>query len=214
MNAAVSHAYSQNYNQVRLVQSPSHIRSFVLYAKSGFTLREPLFLIQGNASNKNFNIKNLEVNKVETDNDVLECNKLCMQAHGFTREGELRQAMSQGVAIEIKSEGEIRGYSAGLGLFGHSIASSNDVLKALITGSTGITGPGFFVPAKNREIILWLLEQGFRTQWPVNLMSMGPYTDPTLPFLPFLAYRFYLPFNFCHICYFANISVNHLELVC
>ena len=188
MNAAVSYARSQNYDQIRLVQSPSHIRSFVLYTKSGFTLREPLFLMQGNVSNKNFDIKDLELHKVETDIDVLECNKLCIQVHGFTREGELRQAMSQGVAIEIEKEGEIQGYSAGMGLFGHSIASSNDVLKVLIAGSLGITGPGFFVPAKNREIIMWLLEQGFRIQWPANLMTLGPYMDPTLPFLPSLAY--------------------------
>jgi hypothetical protein len=188
MNTVVSYAHSQNYDKIRLVQSPSHIRSFVLYTKSGFTLREPLFLMQGNVSNKNFDIKALELHKVKTDKDVLECNKLCIQAHGFTREGELRQAMSQGVAIEIEKEGEIQGYSAGTGLFGHSIASSNDVLKAIIAGSLGITGPGFFVPAKNREIVMWLLEQGFRIQWPANLMTLGPYMDPTLPFLPSLAY--------------------------
>ena len=102
--------------------------------------------------------------------------------------GELCQAMSQGVAIEIEKEGEIQGYSAGMGLFGHTIASSNDDLKALIAGSLGITGPGFFVPAKNREIVMWLLEQGFRIQWPANLMTLGPYVEPTLPFLPSLAY--------------------------
>ncbi len=41
-------ALTQAHNgQIRLVQSPSHIRSFGLYTKSGFTLREPLFLMQG-----------------------------------------------------------------------------------------------------------------------------------------------------------------------
>lgn len=188
MNTAVSYAYGQNYDQIRLVQSPSHIRSFVLYTKSGFTLREPLFLMQGNVSNENLPTEDFKLHKVETDEDVLECNKLCMQAHGFMREGELRQAMSQGVAIEIEKEGEIQGYSAGMGLFGHTIASSNGDLKALIAGSLGITGPGFFVPAKNREIVMWLLEQGFRIQWPANLMTLGPYVEPTLPFLPSLAY--------------------------
>jgi predicted N-acetyltransferase YhbS len=188
MKAVVSHAYSQNYDQVRLVQSPSHIRSFVLYTKSGFTLREPLFLMQGNLSNENLDINDLKLHKVETDEDILECNKLCTRAHGFAREGELHQAISQGVAIEIEREGKIRGYSAGLGLFGHSIASSNDDLKALIAGSFGITGLGFFVPAKNREIVMWLLEQGFRIQWPANLMTLGPYEEPTIPFLPSLAY--------------------------
>jgi len=188
MDAAISHAYSQNCNQVRLVQSPSHIRSFVLYTKSGFTLREPLFLMQGNPINENQNLKGLELHKVETDKDIMECNKLSIRAHGFTREGELRQAMGQGVAIKIDQGGTIHGYSAGLGLFGHSVASSNENLKALIAGSSVITGPGFFVPARNREIVTWLLEQGFRIQWPANLMTLGPYVEPTIPFLPSLAY--------------------------
>ena len=188
MDAVKAHAYSQNYDQIRLVQSPSHIRSFVLYTKSGFTLREPLFLITGNASNENPNIKELELCKVETDEDVLKCNELCLRAHGFIREGELRQAMSQGVAIKIEKRGKIRGYSAGIGLFGHSVASSNEDLRALIAGSPVITGPGFFVPARNREIIMWLLEQGFRILWPGNLMTLGPYEEPTMPFLPSLAY--------------------------
>ena len=188
MDAAIAHAYSQNYDQVRLVQSPSHIRSFVLYTKSGFTLREPLFLITGNALNENPNTKDLELRKVETDEDILKCNELCLRAHGFTRDGELRQAMSQGIAIEIEKKGEIRGYSAGLGLFGHSVAYSNEDLKTLIAGSSVITGPGFFVPARNRDIIIWLLEQEFKIQWPANLMTLGPYEVPTMSFLPSLAY--------------------------
>ena len=47
MDAALTQARKQNHDQIRLVQSPSHIRSFVLYTKSGFTLREPLFLMEG-----------------------------------------------------------------------------------------------------------------------------------------------------------------------
>ena len=111
-----------------------------------------------------------------------------MRAHGFTREGELRHAMKQGVAIEIERNGKISGYSAGLGLFGHSVASSNEDLKVLIAGTSVITEPGFFVPARNSQIVLWLLEQKFQIQWPANLMSKGPYKEPIMPFLPSLAY--------------------------
>ena len=52
MDAALTQARKQNHDQVRLVQSPSHIRSFVLYTKSGFTLREPLFLMEGQVTKK------------------------------------------------------------------------------------------------------------------------------------------------------------------
>jgi hypothetical protein len=41
-------ARKRNYDQVRLVQSPIHLRSFVLYTKCDFILREPLFLMHGN----------------------------------------------------------------------------------------------------------------------------------------------------------------------
>ena len=47
MRAVLQEAKKRKLQQVRLVQSPSHIRSFVLYTKTGFVLREPLFLMQG-----------------------------------------------------------------------------------------------------------------------------------------------------------------------
>jgi N-acetylglutamate synthase-like GNAT family acetyltransferase len=43
MDAVLDQARKRQYDRVRLVQSPSHIRSFVLYTKCGFTLREPFF---------------------------------------------------------------------------------------------------------------------------------------------------------------------------
>src|SRR3978361_1809729 len=55
MYAALNHAHKQNHEQIRLVQSPSHIRSFVLYTKSGFFLREPLFLMKGQPLNNSIN---------------------------------------------------------------------------------------------------------------------------------------------------------------
>ena len=135
------------------MQSPSHIRSFVLYTKSGFTLREPLFLMHGNTLNENSNIKDLELHKVETDKDVLKCNELCIQSHGIAREGELRQAMRQGIALKVEKGGKIRGYSAGMGLFGHSVAYSNEDLKALIAGSSVIAGPVFLYPQETEKLL-------------------------------------------------------------
>jgi hypothetical protein len=32
------------------------------------------------------------------------------------------------------------------------------------------------------------LENGFRITWPANLMALGPYQEPRIPFLPSLAY--------------------------
>jgi hypothetical protein len=51
-----------------------------------------------------------------------------------------------------------------------------------------ILDPGFIVPARNYEMITWLLENGFQIGWPANLMTIGHYQDPLTPVLPSLAY--------------------------
>jgi hypothetical protein len=188
MDAALTQAHKQNYNQIRLVQSPSHVRSFVLYTKSGFRLREPLFLMQGQLLKGGNSTSSGDVRLVRNDNDISVCNRLCKSVHGFSREMELRQAKDQGVATMIEKDGIITGYAAGIGILCHAVAESNEDLKALITNATAILGPGFFVPARNYEVIYWLLENGFQIGWPANLMTIGHYQEPLIPFLPSLAY--------------------------
>ena len=187
MNAALTHAHKQNHDQIRLVQSPSHLRSFVLYTKCGFTLREPLYLIQGQPLNGN-SAHSGSVRLVHDDNDVFMCNELCKSIYGFSREMELRQAKEQGVANMIERDSVITGYTAGIGILCHAVAKSNEDLKTLIASAYQILGPGFFVPARNYEVISWVLENGFQIGWPANLMTIGPYREPLRPFLPSLAY--------------------------
>ena len=188
MDAALTQAYEQNYDQIRLVQSPSHIRSFVLYTKCGFTLREPLLLMQGQPLKNINNTSSANFHPVRNDNDVSVCNELCKSVHGFSRELELRQAKDHGVATMIEQDGVVTGYAAGLGILGHAVAKSNEELKALIINASAILGPGFFVPARNHELVNWLFKNAFQIGWPANLMTIGPYQDPVTPFLPSLAY--------------------------
>jgi predicted N-acetyltransferase YhbS len=191
MDTALDKASEQKLDRIRLVQSPSHIRSFVLYTKCGFSLREPLFLLHRSdmAQHMPFPIpKKSVLRQVKYQNDISECNELCKRTYGFTREMELRQAKNQGIATLIEQEGTITGYTAGIGIFGHAVAKTNEDLLALIANTPTIFGPGFFVPAINHVLIKWLLENGFRIGWPANLMTIGPYQEPLTPFLPSLAY--------------------------
>jgi predicted N-acetyltransferase YhbS len=185
MDAALIQARRQNHDQIRLVQSPSHIRSFVLYTKCGFTLREPLFLMQGKPLKSD---NNHSARLVQDENDISLCNELCKSAYGFSRDMELRQAVDQGIAFMIEQDGAITGYAAGIGILCHAVAKSNEDLKALIANASTILGPGFLVPARNYELINWLLESHFQIGWPANLMTIGPYQEPLMPFLPSLAY--------------------------
>ncbi len=101
---------------------------------------------------------------------------------------ELRQAKDQGLAIMVEENDVITGYSAALGIFGHAVAKTNNDLKTMIANASSILGPGFFVPGRNHEVINWLLENGFRIEWPANLMTISSYQEPSVPFLPSLAY--------------------------
>jgi GNAT superfamily N-acetyltransferase len=187
MEAALMEAHKRDYNQVRLIQSPSHLRSFALYTKCGFTLREPLFLMQGSPSSSTIQ-KKYDIRAAEL-RDISACNQICISIHGFSRELELHHAIDQRVAsVAIDSTGGISGYAAGIGFLGHSVAKTNKVLKALITNSSAILGPGFFVPGRNSDLVRWLLDAGFRIVWPANLMTVGNYVEPLGPFLPSIAY--------------------------
>jgi GNAT superfamily N-acetyltransferase len=188
MDAALSQARKESHDQIRLVQSPSHIRSFVLYTKSGFTLREPLLLMQGQPLKGGVNSGSIDVRLVRDESDISLCNELCKSVIGFSREMELCQAKDRGVATMVERDGVFSGYAAGIGIMCHAVARSNDDLKALIANASAITGPGFIAPARNREVISWLLESGFQIGWPANLMTIGPYQEPLAPFLPSLAY--------------------------
>ena len=119
MDAALIQARKQNYDQIRLVQSPSHIRSFALYTKCGFALREPLFLMQGQPPRSN-NAGNANMRLVRDDNDISGCNELCKAVHGFSRGMELRQARDQGIASMIERDGIVTGNAGGVGILSHS----------------------------------------------------------------------------------------------
>jgi GNAT superfamily N-acetyltransferase len=187
MEASLMEARKRGYEQVRLVQSPSHLRSFVLYTKCGFTLREPLFLMHGNPVPSILGKKH-DVRAARSE-DISACNEICISIHGFSREMELRQAIDQRVAtVNIDNGGNITGYAAGLGFLGHAVAKTNEALKALVANASAILGPGFFVPSRNSDLLRWLLDVGFRIVWPANLMTVGNYQDPTAPFLPSIAY--------------------------
>jgi predicted N-acetyltransferase YhbS len=187
MKASLTEARKRSYDQVRLVQSPSHLRSFVLYTKCGFMLREPLFLMRGNPVPSIVGKKH-DVRAARSE-DISACNEICISVHGFSREIELRQAIDQQVAsVNIDNTGNITGYAAGIGWLGHAVAKTNEVLKALVANASAIIGPGFFVPGRNFDLLRWLLDAGFRMVWPANLMTVGNYQDPTAPFLPSIAY--------------------------
>jgi L-amino acid N-acyltransferase YncA len=184
INRAIEEARGKGIPQLRLVQSPSHLRSLALYTKVGFEVREPLVLVQRGPANARLQ---KAVRKADVD-DIANCESLCRRVHGFARSAEIRAAVKQGVATVALREGEVKGYATDIGFRGHAAAEASADLKALVAASPSIMGPGFFVPLRDGELFRWLLDNGYRAVWQAILMSCGPYQHPAGVFLPSIAF--------------------------
>jgi len=170
---------------VRLVQAAYHNRSMALYTKLGFDVREPLSVIQGAALNIRF--PGYDV-RPANEGDLNSCNQLCYTIHGHDRSLELQAAIKAGTSLVVEYNGMITGYTTQLGFLGHTIATTNAGLKALIGASAQFPGAGFLLPSRNAEVLRWCLQNGLRIIQPMTLMSKGLYNDPAGAFIPSVLY--------------------------
>ncbi|MBI1848959.1 MAG: GNAT family N-acetyltransferase [Planctomycetes bacterium] len=185
MDAAMEDAIHRQQDGVRLVQSPSHLRSLALYTKVGFDVREPLLFMQGKPLAGEFPGV---VVRPATDADVGACNALCSRVHGLEREFELRGAIAQRTATVTLRGDDITGYATGIGFRGHAVARQTEDVMALICAARSFIGPGFFLPTRNGDLHRYLLGAGFRAVWQATLMTMGRYQEPAGAFLPSIAF--------------------------
>jgi N-acetylglutamate synthase-like GNAT family acetyltransferase len=185
MNDVLERARSQGVPGVRLVQATYHNRSLSLYAKLGFTVREPLAVLQGKPLG--LEIPGFEVRQA-TERDLGICNKLCREVHGHERGHELIDAIKRGSASVVEHDGRITGYATMIGFFGYAVGETNEDIKALIGAATTIAGPGLIVPSRNGELLRWCLNKQMRVVQPLTLMSLGLYNEPAGAFLPSVIY--------------------------
>ena len=184
MQDVVDHALGQNFQGIRLVTATYHNRSLGLYSKIGFIVREQLASVQGSPINQE--MAGCHVRRAAFE-DLEDCNKICLRVHGLDRGSELRDSISRGKAVVVEREGRISGYSTGVNFVGHSVAETNQDLKALISDATSF-GIGFLLPMRNSEVLHWCLDNGLRILRPMTLMSLGPYNEPKGPFLASILY--------------------------
>jgi predicted N-acetyltransferase YhbS len=185
MDAVHKRATERNFAGVRLIQSGFHMGSLSLYAKLGYDVREHLACIQG----KPLRISVAgHVVRPAAEADLESCNRVCLEAHGHDRGGELRDAIAQGSATVVDHDGRITGYATLIGFFGHAVGETNKDLKALIGAAKEFAGPGFLLPTRNAELFRWCLGNGLRITQPMTLMSKGLYNEPAGAFLPSILY--------------------------
>jgi predicted N-acetyltransferase YhbS len=170
---------------VRLVQVAYHNRSFSLYAKLGFEIREPLSVMVGPPIKES--IPGYKV-RPALDGDVAACNRLHFAVHGHERAGELRDAIKAGTATVVEHVGRITGYATAIGYAGYAVGESNEELKALIAAATEFHGCGPQIPSRNGELLRWCYSRGLKLMQINTLMSVGFYNEPRLPFVPSILY--------------------------
>ncbi|HYJ05220.1 MAG TPA: GNAT family N-acetyltransferase [Chthoniobacterales bacterium] len=185
MEAVHERAAQKNFAGVRLLQGAYHTRSFSLYTKLGYDVREPLTCLQG--SPLNAQIPGYAV-RAARESDLEKCNALCQRVHGHDRGGDLLDAIKQRTATVVEREGRLTGYATLIGFFGHAVGETNGDLQALIGAAKEFPGPGFMLPSRNSELLRWCLQRGLRVVQPMTLMSRGFYQEPAGAFLPSILY--------------------------
>ncbi|OBA59897.1 acetyltransferase [Mycobacterium sp. 1100029.7] len=185
MQAVLDRSAERQALGVRLVQAAYNNRSMSLYSKLGFQTREPLAVMQGAPLLQQFTGFHV---RQAGKTDLADCDKLCLQVHGHDRSGEVRDAIAQGSAKVVERDGRITGYTTDVGFTGHSVAVSNEDLKAMIASADEFSWNGFLVPLRNGELLRWCFEQELRIVYMLNLMAVGEYQEPRGSFLPSIGY--------------------------
>jgi GNAT superfamily N-acetyltransferase len=185
MGAVMDRSDHKGLAGIRLVQSGYHCRSLALYSKLGFEIREHLSCMQGPAVGET--LPGYTVRKA-SERDVESCAGLCIRVHGHNRVGEIRDAIRQGAASVVERASRITGYTTAIAFFGHTVAETNDDLRALIGAAKEFMGPGFLVPSRNGEIMRWCFSKGLRMTQALTLMTRGLYNEPVGAYLPSILY--------------------------
>ena len=123
-----------------------------------------------------------------TANDECAMNALCLRVHGHTRAGEVAEAIDAGTARVVEHLGRITGYTTKINYFAHSVAETNDDMRALICDADSFGTPGFLVPLANYDLLRWCLDRGLRMFFVLNMMTIGLYQEPEGAYLPSVGY--------------------------
>jgi hypothetical protein len=139
MNDAMRRCEERRTAGVRLLEVAYHNRWIVLYTRLGFKVRDLVARLQGPPHVGE--VPGHTVREVRPG-DLEGCNAVCRSVHGQDRSRELSDAISQNTALVVEHDGLVTGYSAVLAYYAHSVAQSNEDMKALILSGRQFGGAG------------------------------------------------------------------------
>jgi GNAT superfamily N-acetyltransferase len=185
MEAVLERARQRGAPGVRLLQIAYHNRSLSLYAKLGMDVRASFAAMYGEPIR--LALPGYSVRRALTADEAA-CNALCVRVHGHSRKGEVREAIEAGTARVVERLGRITGYTTKISYFAHSVAETNDDMRALICEAEDFGTPGFLVPLGNTDLFRWCLAHGLRVFFVLNMMSIGIYQEPAGVYMPSVGY--------------------------
>jgi ribosomal protein S18 acetylase RimI-like enzyme len=185
LESVLAEAEARGQSNVRLVQSPAHLRSLALYIKMGFEVREPLVLLQGAFATEGSPQGTV---RPAMEADANRCRDFAEQILGVAREREVQDAITRGTATVCERGGDLIAYATGIGLRGHAVAVSDEALLTVLARSPRLPGPGFLAPVRNAALIRSALAAGMRFAWSATLMTRGHYVQPRGAFIPSIAF--------------------------
>ncbi|KAG0631834.1 hypothetical protein M758_1G282700 [Ceratodon purpureus] len=193
MRGIVEHAQKINLPSVRLNTSGSNRKSFCLYASLGFRPVECTTSFYGRiepdagiqaAVSVGISTDGISTRKME-EGDVKACGEMYSKGMGYERENDIREMLTtrpEGCWVATTYDNAVVGYTTGLFMLGHAMATSEAAWVAAISraiqekdGVVGcVTIPGVYYP----RLINWALAaklQLARHNW---YMVIGDYQKP------------------------------------
>lgn len=183
MRHVIERSLKNHGPMIRLVQESFNMPSLSLYTSLGFTVVEPLVLMEVKpAEHADTTVRPLAVG------DVPACDALCQRVLKVSRKNELAFMIEHGAGAGFVPHGRFKdGKPVAYiipGFFGHGVGESADDLLTAVTQAARTTPPiahRVFVPVRNGELFRKALNLEMRSIKCLNLMALGPYEEPLGP---------------------------------
>jgi len=165
---------------VRLVQESFNMASLSLYTSLGFTVVDPLVLMEvPPADQADASVRPL------VKGDLAACDALCTRVIKVSRKNELAAMIENGAAAGFVPRGRFRNGNLVAyiipGFLGHGIGeSADDLLATFMQAARDMPPPTgrLFMPMRNGELFRQALKMKFRCLKPMSIMALGPYQEP------------------------------------
>jgi len=190
MTEVLRYAESNGIRQVRLMQDAYNTTSLSLYASLGFDAQAEVAEMQYTPeATETAKVGEAGVRAIAAS-DAEATTALCTRLYRTGRRNELAAIGEMGSPTFVRErDGRIAGYLAP-GIIGHGVAESEEDALVLVHEAARIQSARirFFCPLSEASLFRQMLRAGCRVRKVMTLMSIGPYEEPDVVWMPSVIY--------------------------